>query len=310
MREDDKISDVQTYLTKAVDNPADIHSLFGFLSRYLTEASSGTKYTSLLPITALVDKFLRAVKKFAYIKQEKKDTARRLCAELLEQQRHSKYYDHVRSWGLFALLLGRRSKKAKANQGFEKALGKLYSTLADIHNEATIKENSRHRSMRFFEFYEPDGADREGALECVKTAIELIDRDETLSDRAKKKIIRHLNDALYELRKSEPDWTVFFGKMKEAVIILGALGSLIGGVTDLTQARSELEEAMDIVGSTAVDQSYVSQLDNKIMEPLESPRLLPEPDQDASKEKSNEGSCSSNGRQGLDQLCDGGSDEE
>lgn len=64
-------------------------------------------------------------------------------------------------------------------------------------------------------------------------------------------IIDFIDKALKELDGDRTNWTSFLGKLKEIIIVLGALGSLAGGISVIS-AREKHEEAEQVVSQTSI----------------------------------------------------------
>ena len=79
------------------------------------------------------------------------------------------------------------------------------------------------------------------------------------SDNAKKSIIEYINKALLEFDKPDSNWTIIFGKLRETIFVLGALGSLAGGITgtvSLNDAKLKLEQATTIIEKSSININY------------------------------------------------------
>ena len=108
-------------------------------------------------------------------------------------------------------------------------------------------------------FFNPDRSNKQRAKELICAAIECIASDDSLSDKAKQSIVDNLEKVISEFNKGEADWTEIFGKLKETIFVLGAVGSLIGGVVALSpllQAKQQLEEATKVIEETSIDFNY------------------------------------------------------
>jgi hypothetical protein len=112
----------------------------------------------------------------------------------------------------------------------------------------------REEKFSFYNLYIPKNANKLDAERFVREAIEIIRNDYSLSDEAKRKIISHLESALISLQRGNT--SNFFGTIKEAIIILGALGSLAGGYyAAIAQAQQKLNDATNILETTSINQN-------------------------------------------------------
>ena len=87
-------------------------------------------------------------------------------------------------------------------------------------------------------------------------AIGIIEVDDSLTEETKKSIIDYLNTAIIELERERVNWSRFLGRIKETVIVLGALGSLVGGVSTLINAQEKLEQTTIIIQKTSANLNY------------------------------------------------------
>lgn len=139
------------------------------------------------------------------------------------------------------------------------------STFVKLHSEV-IKTYNRiikhlYIGKDFSEFhllYNPQTSDKSKSIELITEAIQLIEKDSLLNRRQKRQIIDALLKALNVLQSDTPDWTAYFGTIQQAIIILGALGSLVGGAVALKQASEKVAEANHIVTVTSIQNINVS----------------------------------------------------
>ncbi len=108
--------------------------------------------------------------------------------------------------------------------------------------------------------------------DLIESSIEIIEQDNTLSPSTRKKLITHLHQCLSFLDNDNK--TSFLGYVKEAIIVLGALGSFAGGYYAFSEARSKLEDAEQIVEQSSVNYTYIQSGNHS--EYFNSPPLLTE----------------------------------
>ena len=105
-----------------------------------------------------------------------------------------------------------------------------------------------------------------------------MNEDSILNQSVKDHIIHHLRIALDALKQENTNWTLFFGTIKEAIII-GAIGSMAGGLAalpSLFSVNQKLEQAEQVIQITSINQNYLSySVHNQILS-------LPESKQSAS----------------------------
>ncbi|MEL6159904.1 MAG: hypothetical protein AAFR18_11850 [Cyanobacteria bacterium J06627_32] len=141
----------------------------------------------------------------------------------------------------------------------------LDNRLAKIHSDVIEAYGRRDAFQERFEglslggFFQPSTSNKAKATQLILEAIKYVKEDGLLSEKTKKEIIVHLETAISELESPTSSGTAIFGKIKEAVCILGALGSLAGGVTGvlaLNQAKAKLEEASQVIEDTSININY------------------------------------------------------
>lgn len=116
------------------------------------------------------------------------------------------------------------------------------------------------KAFSFYDLYSSTRVNKADAEELVKQAISIIENDASLTSEAKDKIIQHLKKALQYL--SNNNVAGFYGVVTEVIIILGAIGSLVGGACAvIDQATENLQKATEVVQQSSIDieQTYIIQ---------------------------------------------------
>ena len=106
----------------------------------------------------------------------------------------------------------------------------LEQSILSIFNKI---KSRKHQGFSFYDLYIPESANKLDAEKLIRDAIEILNRDNTLTREARNKIIDHLEKALKSLK--EGSTANFFGAIQEVLIVLGAVGSLAGGYVAVTQ---------------------------------------------------------------------------
>ena len=92
----------------------------------------------------------------------------------------------------------------------------------------------------------------------INEAIGLINEETSITPKSKKQLVDYLTKVLTGLDGKHTDWTKVIGRVKETIIILGALGSVVGGLSPLILAKDKLEESIEYA------LSYPAELKNKV----------------------------------------------
>ncbi len=146
-------------------------------------------------------------------------------------------------------------RRKKCLEIFEKVSSLIIKTYNQIIHEY-------QKSTAFTEFnllYNPNLSNKEKAIDLIKEAIDLINSEEQLTRRQKKQIINQLDKALKNLGSSNTDWTSYFGKIYQVILILGAIGSIAGGIgtwTAVKKANEKITQATNIIEQTSINQYY------------------------------------------------------
>jgi|ERR1035437_6130027 hypothetical protein len=94
--------------------------------------------------------------------------------------------------------------------------------------------------------------------------MELINTEDTITDKAKKQIIDYLERVLKSLDYSYVSWSTILGNIREVILVLGALGSFASGFA-IFQAKEKLEETTTVIQKTSINLNYNSINENIII---------------------------------------------
>jgi len=132
---------------------------------------------------------------------------------------------------------------------------KFYLLTAELINKI-LEHQSLLDGLELNSFYQPQNSNKDKIRQLINETIDLINGDISLTEKSKKHIIDYLNKALKELDNENVNWSMFMGRIKETIIVLGALGSFVGGIGSLTQAKDKLEETNIIIEQAAINISF------------------------------------------------------
>ena len=240
------------YLNIGADNSPEI---FEFYLSFLSELSAKDfPYEEQLKLKGAAGKFLNCVEKVAYTKQEERDGYNTLIENFSEDLRYYRRSKNISKFSSIILPIKKRS------------LHRIQDTFEDIYaktlfyiNEVS-RQNSYIDSIELNGFYKPENSNKKKIRELINDAIDLVQEDNTLSEKTKKHIIDYLHKALKDLDREHVNWLRFVGRIKETIIILGALGSFSSGVTGyispLEQAKDKLEETTIVIQQTSINLNY------------------------------------------------------
>ena len=261
-----EISSVEDYLTLSVKGTRDIDTLFLFLKRVMDNMRVPERGDDAgILLAALIDKFLYSVRDYIQIQDQEIERIHKLVTE--HRQSKSLYEQRGRTrsnWIPFSLLIFPFLNLSFLQRKRESLYNEIYDQVARYYNLYCVVRDSGPNRLDLFDFYLPDISNKQQAHQLIDETIDLIQNDYTLSAAARKKIISYLKDALAELENPRTNWPNYFGKIKEIIIILGAVGSIVGGQCALNEAKSKLEQATEVIEKTCININYIALTNNQI----------------------------------------------
>lgn len=269
-RQTQAIDSVHDYFLRPVTRESDVDAIFSYLRNFIDDLSRGN-FTNeqVFALEAIVDKFLHAVKHYADLAPKDIDLAKQLAevvvAEVFGVPHEIRRRVHSPS-SLVTYLFARQTQRERSElwqQTYQKC-AQLHTHLVAIYNTFAAQRDSKYQHLDMDDFYLPDLADKQRASVLIEDAVNLIDQDNTLNRRAKDRILAHLRRAIGEMHKPRTDWSVYFGHVKEAIIVLGAIGSIVGGQCVLLAAKDKIEEATQVIEHTSINQNYLSLTYNQL----------------------------------------------
>jgi len=221
--------------------------------KFLSSISeSDFDYKEVLKINSFKERFIQAVSIKRFISDEEKDFYNKVVVELIEILRRRKMI-LSKSWLLKILSLNNKTKIGfQIEDSFEKV---LYESIKLISKAKEF--DHLHDNLDIGDFYNPKNSNKEKIKKLLLEAIDCLHDDTTLKEKCKKVIIDFLKKAIDELDSDYTNWTNFLGKLKEIIIVLGAMGPLVGGISVIT-AKDKVEEAAQVVYQTSITINHKS----------------------------------------------------
>ncbi len=254
--------DLQDYLKIDIKEKDSIDKLFELIMEYLDELkSSNYYYEFIIPISGIINKFYNCAKYIGVDSYELMGITEDFVTVIDE---FSEYVDPRDNSIIKKIILAPRARRrriTKNGEGWIKAdklFQSLYSRVIYVYNEVK-NYNPLDNPIKLDGFYQPDNSNKQTARKLITEAINELENDNTLSAKAKKAIIDYLHKALIEFDKPSSNWTLIFGQLKQSIIILGALGSIAGGIANaspLFAAKEKIEEATVLVEKTSININY------------------------------------------------------
>ncbi|WP_300671546.1 hypothetical protein [Desulfoluna sp.] len=226
--------------------------IFNYYLEFLEELSSKKfPFENVIKIKGAGGKFLNTIEKISYIPPPSKEKYMGLVDEVLDESRN--YRQYADKTGLYKFLFPNHTIRILSR--LQDSFQKLYSDSLELINDTTSKLY-HFDELKLNDFFKPENSNKDIIKNLVNEAIDLIKEDESLTEKSKKIIIEYLEKALKELDYKYVNWTKFIGRIKETVIVLGALGSLIGGAGTLYNAHAKLEQVTETIQKTSVNINY------------------------------------------------------
>ncbi len=136
---------------------------------------------------------------------------------------------------------------------------KIVSSVTICYGKIVQKNITSHSYSDLEILYNPDQSNKDEALALLKQVRSLIENDNELPNKLKKSILSKIDNLIDSLNKKKCNWTQYFGKAYQLVIVLGAIGSFSGGVAGwvaVKEAKSKLIQATQIIESTSINQQF------------------------------------------------------
>ncbi|MFY0481263.1 hypothetical protein ACI6PS_01555 [Flavobacterium sp. PLA-1-15] len=237
------------YLNTDLDN-SDL--IFEYYLQYLSNLSSKEfPYEEQIQLKATSTKFINCIDNLTYIVKEKKEKYFDLINSIVEDVKVNRRRKDKSKILLF--LLGKNGNIIpKIKDDFEE----LYSQTLEFIGDASNMRHYRYNNLKLNGFFQPENSNKQQVKELILDAIELIKKDITISDKVKKQIIEYLQRVIKKLDNQYIDWSSVIGCIKETIIVLGALGGFVGGITPLVLAKEKLEETSKVIEKTSININY------------------------------------------------------
>lgn len=238
---------LNTYLNTDLDSYTEI---VDYYLNFLNELSSHNfPYEKRLQLKGTATKFIDCIYQTTYIKKEKKDEYFEIVKRLSESLSS---FERQESRSKLIKLIFPTPNMFRVKEEFEK----FYTVTLDIVNDANKTLEHRYKSININDFYKPENSNKGLIKKLILEAIELINQDTSLTEKSRKEIAEYLNKTLKGLDSEHTNWTDIIGKIKETIIILGALSTIVGNISPLFEAKEKLEETTIVIEKTSVNLNY------------------------------------------------------
>lgn len=230
-------------------NPNNLEDITNYYLEYLKSLSSKNfPFDEYINLTGSSVKFISSIEKYHYLKLEEKDKYSSTVEKLGEDIRRYHRYSNINN--ITKLLL---NTKARNLYYVQNSFENLYSQTLYLINEAVKWKNIKNEHLDINSFYKPENSNKEQVKKLIKESIDLINQENSLTEKSRIQLINYLEDVVKNLDKENINWTQIIGKIKETIIVLGALGSFIGGLSPLFQAKEKLEESTAVIEKTSIN---------------------------------------------------------
>lgn len=261
------------YLNIDIKDDDSIEVLFNLLMKQIDLLeSTEIDYKNLTTLTGVINKFINCVEYLNADATNLREQANTFIYQIRNNYevkneeefffRGSWFDKYIHRISLFNRIFNFNKIK---NQYKNDLNGRKESAFYNFTNEIvltynSIVDNNKNSSrIGLNGFYTPESSDKYKATKLISEAIDILEKDNSLTDKAKKAIINYLKQALNEINKPKSNWTFIFGNLRETIFILGALGSLAGGITGvsaLNDAKTKLNDATELIEKSSVNVNY------------------------------------------------------
>lgn len=238
---------LNTYLKLESDS---FDEITDYYLNFLNEFSANIfPYDKRLQLKGTASKFINCIYRTAYLNQEKQNE----YLKLIEDFNNSLIqFERRANRSKLGKILFPITNNLRVKEEFEK----LYSFTLDIINEANKTLEYRYKNIDINDFYRPENSNKTQIKKLILEAVDLIDQDTALTKKSKTELIKYLNKIVKKLDSEHINWTDIIGKIKETVIILSALSTIVGDVSPLFKAKEKLEETSVVIEKTSVNLNY------------------------------------------------------
>lgn len=229
-------------------------SIIEYYINFLTDFSSKNfPFEQALQLKGSAEKFINTIGKTSYLKTEKIEE---YLGEVEEFSKRLKYYRLRKDYSPFmrVLLPTYKTSITRVQGNFEK----IYSSSLSFINEHNKSKEYRNKNIDLNGFYNTKNINKEKVRNQISDAINLINEESLITSDSKKQLIKHLEKSLTNLDSKTPDWTKIIGRIKEVVLIIGALTTIIGSSSSLFLAKEKLEETSTTIQQTSVNINYTT----------------------------------------------------
>ncbi len=245
--------ELQEYIKLDIKNHKDRELIFEAFIQILSNLPENNfSYQKVLLLKNFSEKFWDAIKEKRYYDDEKKKLIFEPIDKLREISRQKELLK-TKSF-LSRLLFPKHNNPTRIKFELEDIFETLLNDSVKLIN-GSKEFDYLHTHLDIGEFYNPKNSNKNRVKRLLNEAIELLKEDESFKQRHKTKIISFLEDAINELDNDYTNWTDFLGKLKEVIIVLGAVGSMVGGIAAIN-AKNKVEEAADVISKTSITLNY------------------------------------------------------
>lgn len=236
-----------TFLNLPSSNYEEISQYYiSFLDEF---SSKKFPYEKKLQFKGTAVKFINSIEEITYLQKEKQEEYIKLI-EILNESLG--IYDRRAKRSVLINFIFPPQSSNRIEQEFEI----IYNKTLDLINEANKRLRFSGKNLKINGFYEPKNSNKTQIQKLILDAMELIREDNSLTEKSKKQLLDYLNKVLTNLDSEYTNWTDVIGKIKETIIVLGALGGFIGGVSPLFEAKEKLEQTNIVIEKTSINLSY------------------------------------------------------
>jgi hypothetical protein len=235
------------YLNLSSNNYQEISNYYlSFLEEF---SAKKFPYEKKLQFKGTATKFLNSIEDLTYLRKEKQEEYIKIIDQLNESL--SIYDKRSKRSRVISLIFPPQS-----SHRIESEFGIIYDRTIELINDANKTLKHRNGNLKINGFYEPKNSNKVQIKQLILEAIELIKQDNSITEKSKKQLLDYLNKVLTNLDSDYTNWTDIIGKIKETIIVLGALGGFIGGISPLFEAKEKLEQTTIVIEKTSINLNY------------------------------------------------------
>lgn len=240
---------LKDFLDTSIDSRDEVIAMFSFVKGFLEETfEHNFKNQNISDLEGIIIKMVTAFSHHGI--QESTDLpllAEELISKVLETKANGK-----EQW-----------LKDMCTHPYTELNKKLIVCYIQFQNNNNVNQFNKFKPLLM-----PDLVNKSDAIKFLKEAKRIIKDELNLKDNIKNEIIKYIDKAISILNNSKPHWSLYFGTIKEVLLVLSALVAFGNGIKSLAfseklnQSIGNINQAQNIIENTIVNYQVIEGVAN------------------------------------------------